>query len=62
VELTFAFLELAFQVLLHSLKLLDVLAGVVEIVSQRVSNAVMPLFKGSDVLSVDGNEPVLKVL
>jgi hypothetical protein len=62
VELTFGFFELVLQVLLHSLQLPNVLAGVIKIVPQRVRDVFMSFFEGSDVLGVDGDESVFEVL
>lgn len=61
-ELTFGFFELVLQVLLHSLQLPYVLAGVIEVVPQRVRDVFVSFFEGSNVLGVDGDESVFEVL
>ena len=61
-ELTFRFFKLVLQVLLHSLQLPNVLAGVIEVIPQRVRDVFVSFFEGSDVLGVDGDESVFEVL
>ena len=61
-ELAFAAFKFLFDVLLDSLKLFDVLSGVIKIIPETVSDLFMPLLECFAVLGMDKDQSIFHIL
>ena len=61
-ELAFSLFKLVLEIILHSLKFLDILSCVIKIISEGVSDFLMPIFQSPYILGMNSNKPILHVL